>query len=77
MNREHTDSMQEAYEREAAHYREVAVYAQFCPKCGVHCGEADFEPDDPSVGIWGPYWGNTCPTHGEFVVFEDGDTEFD
>lgn len=67
----------EVWEREAAHRAEVALYAQLCPACGVHCGEADFEPDDPSVGIFGVLWGNECPTHGLFTVYEDGDLEFE
>ena len=51
--------------------------AQFCPICGKDCGEADFEPDDPSVGIFGICWANTCPVHGIFVTDSEGVQELE
>lgn len=64
-------------EEEAAHHREVTLYAHFCPKCGQDCGDPDFEPDDPTVGIFSVLWANECPEHGLFTVYDDGDLEFE
>lgn len=50
--------------------------AKVCPTCGVDCGEPWFEPDDPSVGIFGAFWINTCEEHGEFTTSTDGSQEF-
>lgn len=46
--------------------------ATFCPICGTDCGKPDFEPDDPSVGIFGVEWVNECPEHGLFAVDDLG-----
>jgi len=51
--------------------------AQFCPICKTDCGKADFEPDDPSVGIFGVCWVNECPVHGIFVTDSEGVQELE
>ena len=55
----------------------LTLYAHFCPDCGQDCGDPDFEPDDPSVGIFGILWANICPDHGLFTVYDDGSVLFD
>jgi hypothetical protein len=70
------ESMKAEFEAEAEHERQLEVYASFCPECGKYAGEADFEPDDPSVGIFGSYWYNICDECGyEYVVLEDGEID--
>jgi len=63
--------------READHRVQCAIVARFCPVCGQDCGAAEFEPDDPSVGINGVLWANECPDHGLYAVYDDGDVSFD
>ena len=46
--------------------------ARLCPTCKKDVGVASFEPDDPSVGIFGAFWYNNCPKHGEFTTDTEG-----
>lgn len=51
--------------------------SRFCPICGKDCGSSDFEPDDPSVGIFGICWVNDCLVHGIFCTDSEGVQELE
>jgi hypothetical protein len=54
----------------------LKLKARICPICNKDCGKADYEPDDPSVGIFGSFWFNVCEEHGEFATLgPDGEQE--
>jgi hypothetical protein len=55
----------------------LSVKAQFCPICGRDCGEAEFEPDDSSVGIFGVSWYAICNEHDGFTTWDDGTQEME
>ena len=55
----------------------LSAKAQFCPVCGYDTGEPDFEPDDPTVGIFGICWVGECPVHGVFSTDSEGYQELE
>lgn len=55
----------------------LTLRASLCPECGVPLGAPDYEPNDHSVGIEADFYVNTCPTHGTFVVHNEGSIIWD
>jgi len=58
-------------------YMALTAKAQICPTCNKNCGLPDFEPSDPSVGIFWSGWSNECWVHGVFTTNDDGTQEFE
>lgn len=67
----------EIWDAEDRHYEAVTLLSHFCPTCNTDCGEPDFEPSDPSVGIFGVVWSNECVEHGVFTTSDIGEQEFE
>ena len=70
-------SQRAAWDAEAKRHKELGALARICPICKKDVGEADFSPDDPSVGIFGVCWGNECPAHGLFWTDSEGVQELE
>ena len=51
--------------------------ARYCPKCEKYCGDAEYDPANPGVGIFGGCYTNECPRCGLFSTFDDGEQEME
>jgi hypothetical protein len=71
------ESQRAVWDAEAQRHKELEALARICPICKKDVGEADFTPDDPSVGIFGFCWGNECPVHGLFWTDSEGVQELE
>ena len=67
--------MDYAFAIENVEHVAYGILARECPVCNEYLGPADYEPGDPSVGIWQGFWGNICHKHGEVTVWDDGTIE--
>ncbi len=68
---------QEEVKRENEFAKRIDKLARTCPTCKKECGDYDFEPADPSVGIMNPVWINSCEEHGLFCTFDDETQKFE
>lgn len=81
MNEEFEDEMYETYyaqqaAEEEAYWQNMKALACQCPVCDGFSAEPDFEPDDPSVGIFHWCFTNQCDECGVvFYTYDDATQE--